>query len=53
MVIVVAKKLHCGFIEFSKSISEEIVTALRQVVDVSVEDTLGLVELLLLIHTRW
>lgn len=52
MVIIDAQKCHCTFIEFTKSISEEIVTALGQVVDVCVQYALCLVKLLLLCHPR-
>ena len=52
MIVVGTKQLHRTVIELAKSISEEIVTALGQVVDVSVEDALGLVKLLFLGHAR-
>ena len=53
MIVVITKQLHRTFIKFAKSVSEEIVTALGEVVDMSVEDALRLVKLLLLGHTSW
>ena len=50
VIVVRSQQLHRSFIEATQCIAKEIVTALRQVVDVRVKDALSLVEHLFLGH---
>ena len=52
VLVIDTQEWHSTFIEPTKTISVEIVTALRQEVDMLVQDALRLVEFLLLCHSR-